>query len=259
MAQSENAAKKYLRLAIRIGAEMLAAGAEIERVEDTIYRMCLAFGATKAQVFAMTTVIIVSIDGENYSGITELQRVHEVNRNLELLCALNNLSRDFCTHEIPINEWEEKLRAVEATPTMGTLPMMLWYAMVSAAFTIFFGGSYTDGAAGFVIGLLLAPFEAILCRLKMNRFLRIVVCCFVAGMLAHRFVQQGLGESTALINIGNIMIYIPGVIFTTAVQETFADNMVSATTRLIETVVISVLIATGFVVADIIFARGILP
>ena len=44
-------AEQYLYYAMTIGEQLLCCGAEVGRVEDTIRRICLAYGATRADVF----------------------------------------------------------------------------------------------------------------------------------------------------------------------------------------------------------------
>ena len=50
-----------LRLFLEIGAMMLVAGAEINRVEDTLSRMGEAYGAAEMNVFVITSSIVVTM------------------------------------------------------------------------------------------------------------------------------------------------------------------------------------------------------
>ena len=246
-----NYATRYVRLALDMGKQMLYDGSEVERVEDTLRRICLAFGATSAEVFAMTSVVIITVSGEGYKGITEIERIVELGRNLGRLTMLNNLSRDICDKHLTIEEAEERMLQIKKTVFFGVAPMMLFYALLSAAFTIFFGGCWLDGVAAAIIGAVIAPIENLMVRLKINRFLRIGLCSFVCGSMSVGLVSCHLGKSVDLIDIGNIMIFIPGVIFTTAIQEIFSDNMTSGFAKVVETGLITFVIATGFVVANL--------
>ena len=44
-------ASNYLYLALNIGEQMLISGAEVGRVEDSIRRICMAYGAVRVDVF----------------------------------------------------------------------------------------------------------------------------------------------------------------------------------------------------------------
>ena len=53
-------AEQYLYYAMTIGEQLLCCGAEVGRVEDTIRRICLAYGASRADVFSITSSIVTT-------------------------------------------------------------------------------------------------------------------------------------------------------------------------------------------------------
>ena len=54
-------ADDLLRLALDVGEGMLKNGGEISRVEDTIERICRAYGAVHVEVFTIISVIHASV------------------------------------------------------------------------------------------------------------------------------------------------------------------------------------------------------
>ena len=48
---------QLLSAALDLGEQMLICGGEVNRVEDTICRLCKAYGAKKVDVFSITTCI----------------------------------------------------------------------------------------------------------------------------------------------------------------------------------------------------------
>ena len=52
---------ELLSAALMIGARLLTCGAEIYRVEESVTRVCLAYGAKSADVYAVPTAIIATI------------------------------------------------------------------------------------------------------------------------------------------------------------------------------------------------------
>ncbi len=48
-------AEQYLYCAMSIGEQLLISGAEVGRVEDTICRICKAYGAERVDVFSITS------------------------------------------------------------------------------------------------------------------------------------------------------------------------------------------------------------
>lgn len=243
--------RKALQTALNIGAQMLSSGAEISRVEDSIVRMCRAFGAETVECFAITYVIVVTISGENLTELTEIRRINTFDRNMYKLTELNALSREICETQMNPEQASQRLREIENRKSYSLSGKMFIFALISLSFTLFFGGSLKDMAVSALIGVLIAPVENVLSRSAMNRFVQVFLCSVVAGLLS--IVMAGIwrGVSSELVSIGNIMIFIPGVIFTCAVQEIFSNNMLSGLTRLAEAVIISLVIATGFVLANV--------
>ena len=54
---TKDEAEQYLYYAMTIGEQLLCCGAEVGRVEDTIRRICLAYGASRADVFSILPVL----------------------------------------------------------------------------------------------------------------------------------------------------------------------------------------------------------
>lgn len=243
--------RERLELALDIGASMLQAGAEINRVEESVFRICSALGASKVEVFAVNYLVMVTASNEKYSGITESRRVWKYERNLTKLTELNELSRNICDGTIGYDEIPERIREIENIADWNVFQMMLIYGLISASFAVFFGGNALDMIASGIIGMLVAPVDKVLNIVKMNTFVRVGLCSAFCGLLAAIVYRAGLNVSTDMIGIGNIMIFIPGVLFTIAIQEILANNMLAGISKIIESVVLSLVIAVGFVVVAI--------
>ena len=87
--------KKLLQLVSDIGFDMLSYGGEIYRVEETVKRICFAYGVDSVDVFAIPSTIIVSIAfGEETFSWT--RRLASKGTDLDKVDRLNNLSRRLC-------------------------------------------------------------------------------------------------------------------------------------------------------------------
>ena len=82
---------------LEIGSRMLVSGAEVQRVENSIYRMCTAYGSETTEVFCMTYMIVVTISSKQFGTITLSRRIHNLSLNLYELLYLNALSRRMCS------------------------------------------------------------------------------------------------------------------------------------------------------------------
>lgn len=244
-------ARENLQIILDIGEQMLSSGAEIGRVEDSIERMCRALGAETIECFAITYVIVVTISGENLPGLTEIRRVDQFDRNMHKLTLLNTLSRDICAGKIELKEAQIRLENIDQASTCPLYGKMFIFALISLSFTIFFGGSVLDALVSALIGILIAPVDQFLIRKELNRFVQVFLCATAAGLLSIFAARISGGVSSELVSIGNIMIFIPGVIFTCAIQEIFSNNMLSGLTRFAEAIMLSLVVATGFVFVNV--------
>ena len=87
-------------------------------------------------------------------------------------------------------------------------------------------------------------------NMNMNRFLVSCLCSLAAGALAVMAARTGIGCSSDKISIGNVMILIPGLMFTNCIREMISDNFLSGLTRFGEAVLLSLSIAVGFAVVS---------
>ena len=64
-----------LSLAMDIGKSMIKCGAEIDRVEETIIRICHAYGMKKTEVFSIVSMInVTTVDADGHA-YTQSRRV----------------------------------------------------------------------------------------------------------------------------------------------------------------------------------------
>ena len=103
--------KKLLQLVSDIGFDMLSYGGEIYRVEETVKRICFAYGIEIVDVFAIPSTISVSItrQEETYS---RTRRIISKGTDLDKVDQLNNLSRQLCREKPDYISAKEMLRQI---------------------------------------------------------------------------------------------------------------------------------------------------
>ena len=175
-AEAADRANEYLYRVLDIGQYMLQSGAEISRVEDSIRRLCTSFGAERTDVFTITSSIIVTIYAPQFGAVTQTRRVGGQQYDLHRLELLNQLSRRICTQYLSLEETEAALSEIRDTPQYPFGVQLLTYALISASFSLFFGGSAMDAVASGLIGVILRYLDRIIRRLEANAFLSALIC-----------------------------------------------------------------------------------
>ena len=137
-------AEQYLYYAMTIGEQLLCCGAEVGRVEDTIRRICLAYGASRTDVFSITSSIVTTIYGEDFGICTQTRRVPGMANDLGRLDDLNQLSRFICEFRPKPEEIQRRLDVIRNKKGYSFRTQILIYAVISGSFCVFFWGGNND-------------------------------------------------------------------------------------------------------------------
>ena len=235
-----------VKLALDIGENMLICGGEVDRVEDTIVRVCTAYGAQKTDVFSITSVIIVTAIWHESDIVTQTRRVPSGSRNFDKLGAINELSRRICYHQLPFDEAKKTLNEINHKKSNNSLRILLGSLFASGGFAIFFGGTLRDCLAAMICGIIIFIIDKYIYNNRVNKVVYYMVASFLAGVVAIGTVYIGLGENLDMIMIGCIMLVIPGINFTSAVEDVLVGDTATGTLKLCEAVLLACSIAGGF-------------
>lgn len=245
-----------LAIALDVGAETLRVGGEIHRVEDTVTRICRAYGAETIEVFAITSLITAEVRMPDGSYATRNRRVPTTYNHLARLEALNALSRTICKQPISADEVAARLDAIRR---YRPVPEWLCYVggmLATGGFAVFFGGTLWDGLAAAAIAFLLTLF-ARLRPLQINSMVKSLISSFAAGILSVLCVTIGFGDNVDKIIIGTIMLEIPGLSFGNALRDLLCGDTLAGTMRFIQAILQALMVALGYMAALVLLRQQI--
>lgn len=243
-----------LDIALDIGAEMLKCGGEVHRVEDTMTRICKAYGASEVEVFVITSLLIAQIRMPDDSYSTQTHRIYSSRNHLARLEEFNALSREICREPIERAAVTERIAAIKQ---QRPVPEWLCYVggmLATGGFALFFGGTWLDGLAAAVIGLLLTFIERSHTP-TINAMAKTVISAFIAGSLAMLCTAVGFGDHVDKIIIGTIMLEIPGMSFGNSLRDLLCGDTLAGTMRFIQAVLQALIMAVGYLGAMLLFGR----
>ncbi len=246
-------AQKVLHCAMSVGELLHTSGAEAGRVEDTIRRICMAYGATRVDVFSITSTIVTTIFGEEFEFCTQTRRVPPMKNDFTRLDKLNQLSRWICAKRPDPDDIPARIEKIRNGHTYGFGTQLFTYGMIAGAFTVFFGGNLQDMLSSAVIGVILKCLEAFILRTSFNSLLTALLCSSAGGLLSNLSGVVGLGVHVDLISIGNIMLFIPGIMFTNSLRDLFSGDTITGLIRCAESLLMAVIVALGFTFAGFLF------
>ncbi len=235
---------QLMHIACKAGKILLESGAETYRVEDTMVKICEAYGAKEAHSFVLPTGIFLSLtqDGETY---TQVVRVKNRAVDLNKIERINALSRDAHEQRITQEQFLLSLKEIrEITPYPMYLQILL-SGLCGAGFVFFYRGTPMDAVVAFISTILVKLVVSTLEKYGLINFLSNAVGGAVATVCAMAILSMGIGTNLNIIISSTIMILVPGVAITNAIRDSIAGDLVSGITKAVEAMIIAVSIALG--------------
>ena len=130
-----------LHTLLELGESMLADGADVRRVEQTLSRMGKAYGAVRMDVFVITSSIVLTMCFADGSAATQTRRIEKTAvTDFGKLEAINAISRSYCEHPFPVPELYDRLQlAKRCEPARWKL--FAGSCLAAGALAVFFGGT----------------------------------------------------------------------------------------------------------------------
>ncbi len=250
-------ADELLRTALDVAEHTLRCGGDVRRVEETIIRICTAFGAAHTEAFTITSVIVASVRMPDGSHSQQMRRVYGNSNNLSTLETINSISRSLCERQITLAEARDAVK--EARRKMA-YPLWVYYlgaVFAAGGFAVFFGGSLMDALAAALCGIVVTWLDRHIFSNK-NQIAVTALSSFIAGLFAALLVFGGVGDNVEKVMIGAIMLLIPGVALSVSLQDLFSGELLSGTLRFVHAILLALSVALGFALSMVVF-RGQLP
>ena len=241
--------QQILSCALDVGEQMLISGAEVSRVELAISMICKAYGCGRADVFIITSSMILTIEDKDGNHATQTRRLTGTATNLDKLHELNALSRQICAETPGYEQVQQKLRAICQNQSYPLWLQALASGLIAFAFTVFFGGIWSDGFVAFFLGLGLRFLTGLLQKVAANQIIVNVIAAFVLSVCTIALVRCGLGRDMDKILIGNIMLLIPGIALTNSLRDLISGDIITGLLRFLDAVLVAAAIAAGYILA----------
>ncbi|GAB4385537.1 MAG: threonine/serine exporter family protein [Phycisphaerales bacterium] len=218
-------------------------GTPAHRLEEAMVMCAEKLGQT-AEFFSMPTAVICAI-GEGDQTRTHMVRVIPGEVDLEKLDRVDAILGQVLRGELSPREALGAIEHVRRMPTRYPLPITVAsFAVAGGCAVRFFAGSWTDALAATALGLIVG-----LLGLAAGRFRQTArVTDFVSGLIAALIATLLAGRVQALtpgvVVISSLIVLVPGLTLTTAINELATRNLVAGTARSMHAVMI--LLSIGF-------------
>lgn len=238
--------EKLVSYMLDMGQILLTSGAEVNRVEDTLKRIGKAYNIQQTDVFTITSSIVLTARFNDNNIITQTRRIKNYETNLEQVEYVNQLSRNICKHTPDMVNLKSEIDKIKKTNKYDKKLIFLAYILVSASFSIFFGGSIFDAMASSIGGSIMYFALNVLKNIDINNFVTNLLLSAISALSAVIFSKIGIGDNINNIIIGNIMLLIPGLALTSSLRDMINGDLISGVLGVLESILKAIAIAMGF-------------
>jgi uncharacterized membrane protein YjjP (DUF1212 family) len=221
------------------GLLLLGAGAEVARVEDTMERLAVAFGAPASAVVLPTMVVLSGPDGR-----TVVQRVRRRATNLGTVEMINQLSREVAAGRLTLEAFHAALQEAATLRRYPAVLDLVFAGGAAALLSQLFHGTIPDLPWAFLAGAAAQAVRRATRGTALSGSLGDFVAAIAASVPA--LVAAGVGAPhPGAVIVGGIMVLVPGLLMTTAVRDGITGDLLSAAGRLLEAVLVAGAVAAG--------------
>ena len=238
--------KNVLRFALFMGELMLSNGAETNRVEDTVQRICVSRGFKYINVFISPTAIIISDD--RFDGFTFMKNVKDRCINLNKIMLFNEYSRKYVSDKsISAIDAIEELK--EINKNAYTYPDYIYYLATGvgcAGFAFIIGGNN-------ILNFILTTITSIVATISYKKVMKIsnipafssLLASIIITIIATSLTSIGLISSPTTMIVGSIMPLLAGVIFIKGIRDLITGDLLSGVARIAESCLTTIAVASG--------------
>lgn len=238
--------KEVLNIALLSGEILLTSGSEIYRVEDTIDRICSAYGID-CEAFVTPTGIIISGWAVNNpsESVSLVKRIRNRTINLHNIEIINTFSRELQESIMPYEQALGKLKDMKKGPYFPFVKRLPAAGLTSFAYTVLFKGTVMDGLFAAAISMLIYSILEKMKRFNFSQYFGIFFCSLTAGLIS---ITASHLISTLNVNsiiIGSIMILVPGLAITNGIRDALHGDILSSQARVVEALIVVTSIGVG--------------
>ncbi len=248
-----------LDFSLKFGEALWHSGATLERINDSVYRICDSYGCKEVHFFSLNcymTLTLLGPDGERVSS----QRCFngEPDIHMEKMQRLNDLSRHICRKPPQPEELSALLADALDTTDYSTLVTGAARLGAMAAIGAMSGATMRDIVVVLLNSALLFLAGIHINRPGINRIVYNVVSTFLAGTITIGLLHAGLVDDAYVVMIVVGMMLLPGIPIVNSIRNLLCGNEINGILELLKAMMETAAIVGGFVLSCFFFGGTLL-
>lgn len=248
--------EKLVQGILNIGEAMLQCGAEIFRVEDSLYRMYKSYGFMTYDVYVIPSNIQVTVETPEGEIITQIRHIESSEPNFDQLDYLNNLCRYVCQNTPDEKEMREKYLEVINREPQKRITRYAAGIMGGTGFAVFFGCNVWDAIVALIVSVMIVAVGDWLAKRESNLMVYNAILSFISEVIIIVALKMGVADHPDRIMIGIVMLLISGLGTTNGIRDLLQRDFISGFINIMNSFLGAAGIAFGIGLAIMLFHEG---
>ncbi|MBE5906774.1 MAG: threonine/serine exporter family protein [Lachnospiraceae bacterium] len=239
---------RILQEILDIGVLLKQSGAENFRTEDSLYRMCEAYGFVRSDVHVIPSNIQATIETKDGEIYTQIRHIRKTGFDFNRLDHLNHLCRIVCQTTPSEKELKQMRLAILSEKPQRLLVTTIAALLGGGNFTIFFGGGVLDAILGGALGCIIALGGHYLSKKEDNVFIYNFILAAICQFLILLIVPLYPGSHSESVTVGIVMLLISALTTTNGIRDMLQRDFLAGIQNIFSSILGSAGIACGIAI-----------
>lgn len=238
-----------------LGREMLFAGANLERTNETMEKVCKAYGLHEISIFSLSTMI--SVSAKNLDGEAETRQVSVPGQSIHLikLRKLYDLAHKVIEEKTDPSLLQDMLYETVMVPSYNAWIEMLGFVIALTTLCHIFGGGWQELIVVALCTVLSFWLSRPLRRANLNRIIINVVNMFITTAIFFFTVWIGFTTEMMAMLTSMSLMFIPGIPLVNSMRNILCGNEMNGILEFLKVILETLTICFGVFIAYAIFGR----
>ncbi|MBQ9272965.1 MAG: threonine/serine exporter family protein [Mogibacterium sp.] len=225
--QHESKGGSLLGTILDFGRELIMAGADVWKVEDTLAELCDAYAFKNYYLWVNSGCVEATVQTNDGRVYTQIRDVRGKKLDVERLTRLENLAEEVIRRRMGAKMFRDRVQEILDSPGHPWYVKYIGSFMAAAGFAAFFDGDPADVAVTGIIGLILAAISDTLGRRENNPLIYNSIASFVMEVAVLCSVYIGLAHHSEIIGSAALLLLISGLGVMNGIKELLHANTIS--------------------------------
>ena len=239
--------RRVCELALDCGAVQLCNGAEIWRVEDTIYHICASYHVEEIEVFVLSNGIFMSGNSKGETFFSVSKHIPMAGSNLGMITEVNKLSRDIEAGGVSVEQARSELEIIKKRKPKPLLFVCIATGIGSGCFGHMVGANIRESIAGGILACLIMIVMSFLDKMNVPKLIKNIFAGGLVALMAIIEINTAffVGQEVDKIIISAIFPLLQGVSFVNAIRDLANADFISGAVKMLDAVMAFMYVAVG--------------